>query len=146
MINIGHGVCSKTLASSSRLGKSYTMFFVHRASVKPILVSPLKAVDYLCFIYNSGNRQIFLKLIFPLSIPTIIETAKLAVPASIIGATMGEWLGTRNGIGHLITVSLYQLNPGVLYASLAAIMFSSIISIFALSVIGKIVTPWVIKN
>jgi ABC-type nitrate/sulfonate/bicarbonate transport system permease component len=70
----------------------------------------------------------------------------LAVPASIIGATMGEWLGTRNGIGHLITVSLYQLNPGVLYASLAAIMFSSIISIFALSVIGKIVTPWVIKN
>jgi len=27
------------------------MFFVHRASVKPILVSPLKAVDYLCFIY-----------------------------------------------------------------------------------------------
>jgi hypothetical protein len=27
------------------------MLFVHRASVKPILVSPLKAVDYLCFIY-----------------------------------------------------------------------------------------------
>jgi len=27
LINIGHGVCSKTLASSSRLGKSYTMFF-----------------------------------------------------------------------------------------------------------------------
>ena len=57
------------------------------------------------------------------------------VATAIIGATIGEWLGARNGIGQLITIALYQLKPGLLYASLISITIASTLSILILSLI-----------
>lgn len=84
-------------------------------------------------VLNATPWQELSMLRFPLALPQLFLAMKLAMPASIIGATIGEWLGTRNGIGQLITVALYQLKPGLLYASLVSValvsaMFIAIIS------------------
>lgn len=85
-------------------------------------------------VLNATPLQELWKLRFPLALPQLFTAMKLAMPASIIGATIGEWLGTRNGVGQLVTVALYQLKPGLLYASLIAITAISVafIAIIAL--------------
>lgn len=91
---------------------------------------------------GASKRQILFKLRIPLSAPYLLLSMKLSIPASIIGATMGEWLGSRNGIGQIITISLYQLEPGLLYASLFTITLSGVFCIALLEVIQYYVFPW----
>jgi len=67
---------------------------------------------------------------------------KLAIPGSIIGATMGEWLGARNGIGQIITISLYQLKPGLLYASLFLIIVASLLGIIIVEILERYFVKW----
>lgn len=86
-------------------------------------------------VLNATPMQELLMLRFPSALPQLFLSMKLAIPASIIGATIGEWLGTRNGIGQLITVALYQLKPGLLYASLISIALISALIIGILSFI-----------
>lgn len=96
----------------------------------------------LMHVWNATPLQTFLKLRLPLALPYLFLSMKLAIPASIIGATMGEWLGTRNGIGQLITVALYQLKPGLLYASLITIALVSVVLIFLVSTVQSMIFAW----
>lgn len=93
-------------------------------------------------VLNATPMQELFKLRLPLALPHLFLSMKLAMPASIIGATIGEWLGTRNGIGQLITIALYQLKPGLLYASLIAVALVSVAFIALLSFIQSKLLVW----
>ncbi len=93
-------------------------------------------------VLNASKKQIISKVYLPLALPNLFSSLRLAIPASIIGATIGEWLGIRTGIGQLITVALYQLKPGLLYASLISIVLVSMILIWLLSFSEKYFLPW----
>ncbi|MBP6974794.1 MAG: ABC transporter permease subunit [Candidatus Pacebacteria bacterium] len=93
-------------------------------------------------VMGARKRQIIQKIILPLAVPSVFSAMKLAIPASIIGATIGEWLGSRTGVGQLITVSLYQLKPGLMYASLLLITLVSVTLIYILSILEKKIVPW----
>lgn len=97
-------------------------------------------------VFNANKWQILFKVRLPLAMPYLFLSMKLAIPASIIGATIGEWLGARNGIGQLITIALYQLKPGLLYASLISITIASTFSIIILSIAQYILFPWKRRN
>lgn len=93
-------------------------------------------------VLNASKWQTLFKVRLPLAMPYLFLSMKLAIPASIIGATIGEWLGARNGIGQLVTIALYQLKPGLLYASLISITLVSTLSILVLSIMEKVLFPW----
>ena len=93
-------------------------------------------------VLNANKKQVLTKLYIPLALPSFFSSLRLAIPASIIGATVVEWLGTRNGIGQLIVISLYQLRPGLLYASLLSVAFVGIAATWLLIAIEKRLFPW----
>ncbi len=96
----------------------------------------------LMHVFNANRWQTISKIRLPLAMPYLILAMKLAIPASIIGATMGEWLGSRNGIGQIITISLYQLKPGLLYASLFSIAGVIIFFLILLHIVEQKFFPW----
>lgn len=50
-----------------------------------------------------GNRQdVFRKVVFPSSIPTIISNMKVNIGLSLVGVIIGEFLAARRGLGYLI--------------------------------------------
>lgn len=115
----------------------------------PVLISmdsALQSTDKdlldVMHVLNATPLQELFRLRLPLAIPQLFLSMKLAMPASIIGATIGEWLGTRNGVGQLITIALYQLKPGLLYASLIAVAFVSVVFIFIISFIQSKLFTW----
>ena len=44
--------------------------------------------------FGAGQKEIFLKLKIPAALPYFFSALKMAIPMSIIGAAIGEWLGT----------------------------------------------------
>lgn len=97
-------------------------------------------------VYNASIKDDLLKVRIPLSIPSFFNILKLAIPASIIGATIGEWLGAKKGIGQLITVSLYRLDTDLVYAALISLMIVSFLLISLVNLFEKRIAPWTKYN
>lgn len=87
---------------------------------------------------RATKKDIYTKIALPSSLPALMVASQLAIPASVVGATMGEWLGSQHGLGRLVTIALYQLKPGLLYASLLIIVMISIIMLWLLKGIKKL--------
>ena len=51
---------------------------------------------------GATKLQIFTRLVFPSSLPTLVSTLKINVGMSWIGSIMGEYLVSKQGIGYLI--------------------------------------------
>ena len=69
--------------------------------------------------------QIYLKLYIPGALPQIFSGIKVASVLAVIGAVIGEWIGSSAGLGWLIKLSGPQFKTERVFAS-----------IFALSVIA----------
>jgi len=93
-------------------------------------------------ILNASKWQTLIRIRLPIALPYFYLSFKLAIPASIIGAIIGEWLGSRTGIGQIITIALYQLKPGLLYAALLLIVAISSLVILLLTLSERLLFPW----
>ncbi len=51
---------------------------------------------------GAKKREILFKLIIPASVPSLINTLKVAVGLAWIGSVMGEYVSSRAGLGYLI--------------------------------------------
>src|SRR5690606_16386819 len=68
----------------------------------------------------------------------ILNSLRLAIPASIVGATIGEWLGAQHGIGRLVTISLYQFNAEMMYAALLYVVILNALLLLVLNYLEKV--------
>lgn len=55
---------------------------------------------------GASRRQIFLKLKVPAALPFVFSGVKIAITFSVIGAVIGEWVGSSAGLGYLTRVSV----------------------------------------
>ena len=51
---------------------------------------------------GGGQRDVFLKVILPGSIPTLLSTTKVNIGLSLVGVIIGEFLAAKQGLGYLI--------------------------------------------
>jgi NitT/TauT family transport system permease protein len=82
---------------------------------------------------NATRAQIFWHLRLPRSVPYLFAALKIAAQTSVIGALVGEWIGTNKGLGALIIESTFNYHAERLYAavfvsSLLAIVFFTIVN------------------
>src|ERR1700712_1132772 len=91
---------------------------------------------------NAGRIRELRHIKFPLGLPALFVGLRLAVPGTIVGATVGELLGSRDGIGNLISTSLYELNAPRMYAAFMEI--AAVCSIFVIGVmlLELAIVPW----
>jgi NitT/TauT family transport system permease protein len=69
--------------------------------------------------------QIFYKVQFPAALPFVLTGAKVAITLAVIGAVIGEFMGSSSGLGYLLLSATSQLNTPLAFAAL-----------FALSILG----------
>jgi NitT/TauT family transport system permease protein len=74
---------------------------------------------------NARRWQVFSKIQFPNSAPYVFAGLKVGITLAVVGAIVGEWLGSNAGLGHQILIANSQLRTDLLFAAL-----------FMLSVLG----------
>ena len=88
----------------------------------------------LMFCMGADTRQMFFKLKLPAVLPFFFAALKMAVPLSVIGAAIGEWLGAQSGLGYFSRRMMTQLDGAGVFApilllSIAAMLLTSIVTI-----------------
>ena len=91
---------------------------------------------------GASKFQIFRKLVVPASLTDIFAGLKLTVGFALIGAIVGEFMSSSEGLGHAIfkAGSLYII-PKV-FATLVATIALALILTFIVGRIERLLTPW----
>ena len=84
---------------------------------------------------NASKMQIFMKLVFPDNVKTLMNTLKINISLSLIGVIMGELLVSKKGLGYLITYGSQVFNLNLVITS---IFILGIISYILYLVIEKV--------
>ena len=110
------------------------------------MVRGLEAVNpqsmELMRVLSASKTEVFFKLRLFNSLPYLFSALKIATSTSVIGAVVGEWIGSTKGIGALIIQATYSFDSALLYA--AVIMSSCLAGAFFLLVtlLERVVVRW----
>lgn len=79
----------------------------------------------LLAVYRTSRWTRFLLLDLPSSVPTLADALRLAVPAAMLGALLGEWFGADRGLGVVMVSSMRNIQYAQLWAAaLIAVLLS----------------------
>ena len=92
--------------------------------------------------FGADRRQIFLKLKLPAVMPYFFSALKMAVPLSIIGAAIGEWLGAQSGLGYFSRRMMTQLDGAGVFAPILLLAAAAMALVALVSVLERRVITW----
>jgi NitT/TauT family transport system permease protein len=120
----------KTPMAIAALAAGFAMFVAATAAVES--ARPLQHDLFTAL--GSSSFQRFRRLQFPAAIPGLADGLRLAAPAAILGAVLGEWFGAPRGLGVLIVSAMQNYQIELLWAAalLAAVMSMIAFGLFTL--------------
>ena len=86
--------------------------------------------------------DIFLKIKVPCALPYFFSAIKMAVPLSVIGAAIGEWLGAQSGLGYFSRRMMTQLDGAGVFAPIVLLSAAAMLAVGVVSLIEKRVIRW----
>ncbi len=101
----------------------------------------LVAVLITFFPITSGTA-IFFKLKFPAALPSFFSAIKMAIPLSILGAAMGEWLGAQSGLGYFSKRMMTQLDGAGVFAPVVVLAVCAMLVVAVISAIERKLITW----
>ncbi|MEW9669276.1 ABC transporter permease [Ammoniphilus sp. 3BR4] len=91
---------------------------------------------------GANGRQIFLKLQVPQALPSFFSGLKVAATVSVIGATIGEWLGASEGLGFFSRRASNNLQADLLFASVFLLSLAGFALFLWIQWLEKKTIPW----
>jgi NitT/TauT family transport system permease protein len=87
----------------------------------------------LMHVLSASRAEVFWRLRVPRSLPLLFASLKIASTTCVIGAVVGEWIGSNQGLGALIIQSTFnyqsdRLFAAVFLASSMALVFFGVVS------------------
>jgi NitT/TauT family transport system permease protein len=79
---------------------------------------------------------------FPSALPHLFSGLKVASTLAVIGAIIGEFVGSNRGLGYLILIANNNLNTPLALASIALISLFGLILYAAIVLIEMATVPW----
>jgi NitT/TauT family transport system permease protein len=95
---------------------------------------------------SASTIQTFIKIRFPTAMPHIFVGLKVAITFAVIGAVIGEFVGSEDGLGYLILVSTSQARTPLAFAALVLLTAISIVLYYGIEFIERIAVPWAPRN
>lgn len=92
--------------------------------------------------YGASRTQIFCKLKLPATLPYFFSALKMAVPMSIVGAAIGEWLGAQAGLGYFSRRMITQLDGAGVFAPIVLLSVVAILLVAVLALVERKVVRW----
>ncbi|NIO03306.1 MAG: ABC transporter permease subunit [Proteobacteria bacterium] len=133
---LGYGLPSKVVMAA------LIVFF-------PIVVNTLdglKRADSdavnLLRILEASQWQILWKVRVPSALPFVFSGCKIGVSVSTIGAIIGEWVGSKEGLGYLMLHANAQLQVSLIFASLTYLTILGVGLFYLVVLIERWSMPW----
>ena len=115
-------------------------FFPITVAVYDGLKSSKREMEELLYTYGAEKKDIFYKVKIPSALPYFFSAIKMAIPLSIIGAAIGEWLGAQSGLGYFSKRMMTQLDGAGVFAP---IVLMSGVAMLLVYLVSKLEDRWI---
>jgi NitT/TauT family transport system permease protein len=103
--------------------------------------TPADLIDLAASVRATGF-QTFWKIRFPAALPFVISGSKVAITLAVIGAVIGEFIGSNEGLGNLMLVANSQINTSLAFAALFGLAAIGILLYSAVVAVEWALKPW----
>lgn len=133
---LGYGLLSKVAMAA------LIVFF-------PIVVNTvdgLRAADpdavNLLLILGATPPQVLMKIRAPAALPLLFSGIRIAIATSVIGAVIGEWVGSTRGLGFLMIHANAQLHIDLVFAAIFVLSLMAVGLFLAVTGLEWLLLPW----
>ena len=132
----GYGIFSKVVMTA------IIVFFPITLNTLDGLKSTDPDVVNMFRILKANRWQILWKVNFPAALPFIFSGAKIGISISTIGAVIGEWVGSKAGLGYLMLHSNSQMQIALVFAAIVCLTIMGLVLLAIMTFLEKIIMPW----
>lgn len=101
-----------------------------------------KAMEELFLTLGAKRKDIFIKLQLPNALPHFFSGLKIAIPLSVIGAAIGEWLGAQAGLGYFSRRMMTQFDGAAVFAPIVLLSVVGIIIFLLALLLERRILKW----
>jgi len=91
---------------------------------------------------RASEWQIFRVVRLPASLPFLFSGLKIGITLSVVGATIGEWIGAKKGLGYLMIQSNALLRIDLVFASIMTLSLLGLLLFGVLRIIEQQLLRW----
>ncbi|WP_294155830.1 ABC transporter permease [uncultured Clostridium sp.] len=117
-------------------------FFPITITVYDGFKSTKREMEELLITYGACKKDIFLKLKIPSAMPYFFSSIKMAIPLSIIGAAIAEWLGAQSGLGYFSKRMMTQLDGAGVFAPIVLLSAVAMILVYIVTILENRLIKW----
>ena len=104
-------------------------------SVEPDMADLARAME-------ANRLQMFRMISLPHAMPAIFSGLKVSITLAVVGAVVGEFVGSNSGIGFVLQRSIGNFELPTMFAALVILALIGVILFWILDVIERLVIPW----
>lgn len=93
-------------------------------------------------VLSASKREVLFKVRMQASLPFLFAALKIASTTCVIGAIVGEWIGSNVGLGALIIDATYNFRSPLLYATVLMAAGMSVLFFTIVTLVEKMVLTW----
>ena len=101
-------------------------------SVDPLALDLMRSL-------SASRGQVFVKLRFPNALPYLFAALKMCITLSVIGAVVGEFVGSSAGLGHLVRLANTEMATDLIFAALITLGTMGTILFVIVEAVEKVV-------
>jgi NitT/TauT family transport system permease protein len=89
-----------------------------------------------------GRLGTFAKIRMPFALPSAFGGLKVGMTLAVVGAVVGEFLGSTKGLGSLLVIAAGTINTPLVFATLIVLSALGIFAYWLIEAVERIVMPW----
>jgi len=136
LLVLGHGEIPKVIVAFL-----VAFFPVVVDTATGLAATPPELLD-LSRSYRASAFKTFLKVRLPMAMPFIFAGAKVAITLSVIGAVVGEFVGSDQGLGYLILSATSYWKTELAFSAMILLSVMAIVLFGAVALVERLVCPW----
>jgi NitT/TauT family transport system permease protein len=91
---------------------------------------------------RASRWQTFLCISLPHAMPSIFSGLKVSVTLAVVGAVVGEFVGSNSGIGYVLQIANGNFDLPLMFAALVVLSMIGVILFVAIDVLERWAIPW----
>jgi len=136
LLILGHGEIPKVIVAFL-----VAFFPVVVDTATGLAATPPELLD-LSRSYRASPFKTFLKVRLPMALPFFFAGAKVAITLSVIGAVVGEFVGSDQGLGYVILSATSYWKTELAFSSMILLSVMAILLFGAVSLVERFACPW----
>lgn len=128
------------------LPKSLMTFFI---AVFPVVISTVQGIaavepelEFLARSMGLGQYRTFRMIRLYRALPSIFAGLKVAITLAVVGAVVGEFVGSDDGLGTLLLRAIGVVNTPLLFATLFVLTVVAVILFALIELVERLTIPW----